>query len=133
VRQLLRALGDSGVTVLLSSHLLGEVQQICDTVTIVNHGRVVVTGPVSDVLRSHSSGAIGIGIAEPERAIAVLAAAGFTAQLTDGRIVVDGVDDGAVISRALAAAQLYPSWLMPVQVDLEQAFLEITGDQGGDA
>ena len=44
VRQLLRALGDSGVTVLLSSHLLGEVQQICDTVTIINHGRVVTAG-----------------------------------------------------------------------------------------
>ncbi len=39
IRELLRALGDRGVTVLVSSHLLGEVQQICDTVTIVNHGR----------------------------------------------------------------------------------------------
>ena len=128
VRQLLRALGDSGVTVLLSSHLLGEVQQICDTVTIVNHGKVVTAGPVSDVLQSHSSGAMAVGIAEAERALSVLTAAGFTAQLSEGRIVVEGASDGAVISQALAAAQLYPSWLMPVQVDLEQAFLEITGD-----
>jgi ABC-2 type transport system ATP-binding protein len=132
VRQLLRALGDAGVTVLLSSHLLGEVEQICDTVTIVNQGRMVATGAVADVLRSHSSGAIGIGIAEPEQAMAVLTDAGFTAQLANGRITVEGVDDGAVISRALAAAGLYPSWLMPVQVDLEQAFLELTGDEGDD-
>ena len=39
IRELLRRLGDSGVTVLVSSHLLGEVQQICDQVTIVNHGK----------------------------------------------------------------------------------------------
>ncbi|MEO8106832.1 MAG: ATP-binding cassette domain-containing protein [Actinomycetes bacterium] len=130
VRTLLRSLGDSGVTVLLSSHLLGEVQQICDTVTIVNHGKVVTAGPVSDVLQSHSSGAIAVGIADAGRALSVLTEAGYTAHLSEGRIVVDGVSDGAVISQALASAQLYPSWLTPVQVDLEQAFLEITGDEG---
>ena len=131
VRQLLRALGDSGVTVLLSSHLLGEVQQICDTVTIVNHGRVVVAGPVADVLQSRSSGAIAVGVSDSQGALGVLTEAGFTAHLTDDRIIVDGVADGAVIVEMLAAHQIYPSWLMPVQVDLEQAFLELTEDEGG--
>lgn len=131
VRQLLRALGDSGVTVLLSSHLLGEVQQICDTVTIINHGRVVTTGPVDEVLQSQSTGALTVGIADAARALEVLVAAGFSAHLQDGRILVEQVDDGAVVARALAAAQLYPSWLMPQQVDLEQAFLAITADEGG--
>ncbi|MCZ3386016.1 MAG: ATP-binding cassette domain-containing protein [Actinomycetia bacterium] len=130
VRHLLRALGDSGVTVLLSSHLLGEVQQICDTVTIVNHGRVVTTGAVADVLRSRSSGAIAVGVSDVQRSLSVLGEAGFTAALQEGRIIVDGVADGAVIAEALAAHQLYPSWLMPVQVDLEQAFLELTDDEG---
>ena len=131
VRQLLRALGDSGVTVLLSSHLLGEVQQICDTVTIVNHGRVVVAGPVTDVLQSRSSGAIAVGVADSEAALTVLTEAGFTAHLMDGRITVDGVADGAVIVETLASRQVYPSWVMPVQVDLEQAFLELTDDVEG--
>lgn len=131
VRQLLRALGDSGVTVLLSSHLLGEVQQICDTVTIVNHGRVVVAGPVADVLQSRSSGAIAVGVSDAGRALAILTEAGFSAAIEDGRIIVDGVADGAVIVESLAAHQLYPSWLMPVQVDLEQAFLELTDEEGG--
>lgn len=129
VRQLLRALGDSGVTVLLSSHLLGEVQQICDTVTIINHGRVVATGPVDEVLQSQSTGALAVGIADAPRALEVLDAAGFSAQIQDGRILVEQVDDGAVVARALADAGLYPSWLMPQQVDLEQAFLAITSDQ----
>ncbi len=130
VRQLLRTLGDSGVTVLLSSHLLGEVQQICDTVTIVNHGKMVASGPVAEVLQSRSSGAMAVGVADASRALSVLTGAGFTAHLADGRIVVDGVSDGAGVAEALATQGLYPSWLMPVQVDLEQAFLEITGDEG---
>lgn len=131
VRQLLRNLGDSGVTVLLSSHLLGEVEQICDTVTIVNHGRVVAAGPVAEVLQSRSSGAMAVGISDAVRAVGVLTEAGFTARVEDGRILVDGVSDGAVLAEALAAHGLYPSWLMPVQIDLEQAFLELTGDEGG--
>lgn len=131
VRQLLRALGDSGVTVLLSSHLLGEVQQICDTVTIVNHGRVVAAGAVADVLRSRSSGALAVGIADAENALSVLAAASIAGRIEEGRIIVDGVSDGAAVIEALAAQRLFPSWVTPVQVDLEQAFLEITGEEGG--
>ena len=130
VRQLLRALGDSGVTVLLSSHLLGEVQQICDTVTIINRGRVVTTGAVSDVLASRSTGAIGIGIADAAAVLTALQGDGFNARIENDTIYVDGVVDGADIARALARHDRYPSWLMPVQVDLEQAFLELTEGEG---
>ena len=130
VRELLRNLGDSGVTVLLSSHLLGEVQQICDTVTIVNRGRVITTGAVADVLQARSTGAIGVGISDADGALRVLQSDGFTARIEDGSIIVDGVDDGAVIVRSLSTHDRYPSWLMPVQVDLEQVFLELTADHG---
>ena len=128
VRLLLRTLADQDVTILLSSHLLGEVQQVCDTVTIINRGRVVTSGEVSDVLRAQSSGAVAVGMADAPRGRDVLVASGFAARLEDGRLVVDGVDDGADVVRALAAAGLFPSWLMPVQVDLEQAFLALTED-----
>ncbi|HEX5016404.1 MAG TPA: ATP-binding cassette domain-containing protein [Actinomycetes bacterium] len=130
VRQLLRALGDSGVTVLLSSHLLGEVQQICDTVTIVNHGKVVTSGVVADVLAARSTGAIGIGIADAAAVLPLLQSDGFVAHLEGETIYVDGVPDGASIAKALARHDRFPSWLMPVQVDLEQAFLELTQDEG---
>jgi ABC-2 type transport system ATP-binding protein len=129
VRQLLRALGDSGVTVLLSSHLLGEVQQVCDTVTIVNRGRVVTAGSVEDVLAARSSAAIAIGVTDPDAAAAALSAAGHTVRLDEGRLYVDGVSDGAEVIRCLADQQIYPSWVTPVQVDLEQAFLELTGEE----
>ncbi|MEO8329011.1 MAG: ATP-binding cassette domain-containing protein [Candidatus Nanopelagicales bacterium] len=130
VRELLRRLGDSGVTVLLSSHLLSEVQQICDTVAIINRGRMVTAGRVADVLAQRSTGAISIGIADAEGAMGVLSAAGFTVRSDPAGLIVDGVDDGSVVSRALAEQGRYVSWLMPVQVDLEQAFLDLTSDEG---
>ena len=129
VRLLLRSLADEGVTVLLSSHMLGEVQQVSDTVTIINRGRVVVAGDVSEVLQSQSSGAVAIGMTDGAQGLAVLQAAGFTARLDEGRIVVDGITDGADALRALAAADLYPSWLTPIQVDLEEAFLALTEEE----
>jgi ABC-2 type transport system ATP-binding protein len=128
VRLLLRALGDAGVTVLLSSHLLGEVQQVCDTVTIINRGQVVAAGAVAEVLRSQSSNTVSVGIADASRALEVLTRAGFEARLDEGHIVVAGHSDGADVVRALAASDLYPCWVMPQHVDLEEAFLAITED-----
>src|SRR4051812_10811225 len=128
VRQLLRLLADSGVTVLLSSHLLGEVQQICDIVTIVNRGRVVTVGAVDDVLQSQSTNSVAVGVADAERALGVLQAAGYASRLEDGRIIVDDAPDGAAVVKALALHEMYPSWVMPVQVDLEEAFLALTAD-----
>ncbi|HEY5113192.1 MAG TPA: ABC transporter ATP-binding protein, partial [Coriobacteriia bacterium] len=57
MRELVRRLGSDGrTTVFLSSHLLGEVQQVCDHVTILARGKCIVTGPVSEVLASRNSG-----------------------------------------------------------------------------
>ena len=50
VRDLLRSLADEGRTVFLSSHLLGEVQAICDSVAILARGRCIAQGPVDEVL-----------------------------------------------------------------------------------
>jgi ABC-2 type transport system ATP-binding protein len=129
VRDLLRRLGDSGTTVLLSSHLLTEVQQICDEVSIVTRGRLVTTGRVADVLAAHSTHAFRLGISDGPAAVTVLNGAGFTAtdQGQQG-VLVANVDDGAAITRALAQAGQYVAWLMPETVDLEQVFLQLTGD-----
>ena len=49
VREIIRALGERGTTVFLNSHLLGEVEQVCDRVLILNHGRLVSDGTVAEV------------------------------------------------------------------------------------
>ena len=51
IRELLRRLADEGTTIFLSSHLLHEVEQICDRVAILNHGRVLAEGRVQELLR----------------------------------------------------------------------------------
>jgi ABC-2 type transport system ATP-binding protein len=132
VRELLRRLGDDDVTVFLSSHLLTEVQQICDDVTILARGRYIAGGPVADVLAAQSTGAVRVGVARADQAAEALRAAGFQVADDGQGLLVDHVDDGAAVSRALAVAGHYPSWLMPVQVDLEQAFLALTEGSGLD-
>jgi ABC-2 type transport system ATP-binding protein len=132
VRDLLRRLGDDDVTVFLSSHLLAEVQQICDDVTILARGRYIAGGRVSDVLAAQATGAVRVGIADSPRAAAVLRDAGFHVTDDGQGLLVDEVPDGSVVVRALADHQLYVSWLMPVQADLEQAFLTLTEGAGLD-
>src|SRR5690606_33197024 len=63
MRDLMRNLAASGMTVVLSSHILGEVQQICDSVTIISLGRRVAAGPVSEVLAAPSRAAVRVALA----------------------------------------------------------------------
>ena len=130
VRQLLRALGDSGVTVLLSSHLLGEVQQICDTVTIINHGRVVTAGPVDEVLQSQSTGALAVGVADAARALEALVA-GWLLRAPAGRTHPRRRRRGRRGRRQGPGGRTSstPRGSCREQVDLEQAFLAITADE----
>ena len=129
VRDLLRTLGDSGTTVLLSSHLLSEVQQVCDEVSIVSHGKFVTAGRVTDVLKAHATHAFRLGIADPSGAVTTLIQCGFAAvDLGDAGVLVRDVSDGAAINEVLARAGRYLSWLTPEAVDLEQVFLQLTDD-----
>jgi ABC-2 type transport system ATP-binding protein len=133
VRQLLRRLGDEGRTVFLSSHLLGEVQQLCDRVAIVARGRLVAAGPVAEVLERGRTDVTGVElrVAEADRAMAVLGAAGFSAERTDGSdqlSVATPATRAAEITKALADAGLYLHELRPVEADLETVFLELTAD-----
>jgi ABC-2 type transport system ATP-binding protein len=132
VRELLRSLGDSGTTVFLSSHLLSEVQQICDHVTILARGRYIAGGPVGEVLATHLTGAVRVEVADTHAATTVLGAAGYRAADVDGTIVVHDVTDPSGITRVLAEAGHYVSLLAPERADLESVFLELTGDTVAD-
>jgi len=124
--------------VFLSSHLLGEVQQVCDTVAILSRGRCVVQGPVHDVLAAHASGAVTVAMADADTAAAstVLAEAGYDVHPgPDGRLQVSrteppGAADPAQLNRLLGERGLWARELTPVAADLESAFLEITAGQG---
>jgi ABC-2 type transport system ATP-binding protein len=72
VRALLQRTSDAGVTVLLSSHLLGEVEQVCDQVVVMDRGRVVRTGTVSELTRAAASAYVEVD--DVARAAAYVAA-----------------------------------------------------------
>ena len=129
VRELVRRLGADGhTTVFLSSHLLAEVEQVCDHVSIMARGRCVATGPVSEVLASRSSGEVRVPVADEAAARAVLERAGHRVAQSDGALRVQGVSSPADLTRLLAQHGHYLSELTPVAVDLEAAFLQLTGD-----
>lgn len=129
MRDLMRSLAASGMTVVLSSHILGEVQQICDSVTIISRGRRVTAGPVAEVLARHSSGALRVKLEPAELAPAADVLTTLGAQVTQhpDHLLVTGVDRPASITRVLAEQRLYVAELVPVTVDLESVFLELTG------
>ncbi|WP_109508692.1 ABC transporter ATP-binding protein [Nocardioides speluncae] len=130
VRETIRVLGESGVTVLLSSHILAEVQQVCTSATIIGNGRVLASGKVDDLLARGTSYAVRV--ADPERAVAVLNEVKLPATL-DGEIVrVDTDRSPAEITRHLASHDLWVAELTPVRQDLESFFLDLTsGDTLG--
>jgi len=132
MRDLVRELGTQGRTVFLSSHLLGEVQQVCDRVSILSRGRCLVQGPVADVLRAHPTAGVTLAVDDPNRAYAVLRDAGYDVYgLPDGRLQVGTtgrrVEDPAVLNRVLGEQGLWLRELTPQVADLEAAFLQITG------
>jgi ABC-2 type transport system ATP-binding protein len=127
VRSLIRRLGDDGKTVFVSSHILSEVQQMCDHVAILSRGRTVAEGPVAQVLsQGHNSGML-VRVAERQRASAALSSAGMTV-VEAGELLRVEIEppQAARISETLAGHGLYPSELRPDEVDLETVFLELT-------
>jgi ABC-2 type transport system ATP-binding protein len=130
VRELIRRLGRDGhTTVLLSSHLLAEIEQVCDHVSILARGRCVASGPVSEVLATRGSGDVLVQIADPAAAAGVLHQAGFAVSPADGALMVHSVPSPGEITRVLAESGLYLEELRRVTPDLESAFLAITEDQ----
>jgi ABC-2 type transport system ATP-binding protein len=129
IRTLLRQLADDGVTVVLSSHLLAEVQQICDEVTIISHGRVVRTGPVTEVLAPDgSAGRLRVGLDDLATGLQVLRAAGLSVRRDGAGLLVEGVDSPTIVTRLLAEQGLYVSELHTETADLEEVFLSLTED-----
>ena len=127
IRDLIRDLGDSGTTVLLSSHILAEVQQVCHSVSIVGQGRLLASGRVEDLL-GESVSRTRVGVGDPRRARHVLEQAGYTVPTgSSDHLVVEGHQDPAQITRVLAEQGLYVHELAAVRPTLESFFLKLTG------
>lgn len=127
MRDMMRDLASSGVTVVLSSHILGEVQQICDSVTIISRGRRVAAGPVSQVIAAQDKGQYKVKATDLEQAAGILAEAGIPMTKHDDHVVVSELANPAWVTEKLAGHQIWVTELTPLTPDLESVFLELTG------
>jgi ABC-2 type transport system ATP-binding protein len=132
IRTMIAELGESGVTVLLSSHILAEVQQVCHSVSIIGNGRLLASGPVEDLVRSGHASQVRVTVAEPDQAQRILEHDGF-AVTRDGEclVVATGGEDTfepEQVTRSLALREMYVRELTPVRADLESVFLRLTRD-----
>jgi len=132
-RDMIRGFVAEGRTVLLSSHLLDEVEKICDAVAIVDRGRVAMQGSIADLARGGEQ-TILIATSDEERALALLAenrAVASAVAEPEGLRVRLGPDVEAEpaaddIGRRLVPAGLAIRRFEPARASLEQRFLEIT-------
>jgi ABC-2 type transport system ATP-binding protein len=127
-RDMIRGFVTEGRTVLLSSHLLDEVEKICDEVAIVDQGRVVAQGPIAE-LAAGAKQTILIATSDDEQARAVISAHRAVESVATeamGIRVTLNADAGDDISRRLVHAGLAIRRFEPARVSLEQRFLEIT-------
>ena len=130
VRQLLRTLADEGRTVFLSSHLLGEVQQVCDRVAILARGKCIAQGEVAEVLSRGQAAQMVVKVENLQGALDILTGAGFEAAIQGNELLVTApASDGARISRTLALKRIYVSELRPREVSLEDVFLQLTEER----
>jgi ABC-2 type transport system ATP-binding protein len=120
MRALTRRLGSGDRTVLLSSHLLGEVQQVCDRVGVISRGGLVAEGSVEE-LRGRGS----------ERAERLLGTG--RVQVLDGTLRLQSDPaDAPRITRELVLAGVAVSEVRPVERTLEDVFLELTEEEGAE-
>ena len=127
IRGTMRRLADEGRTVLVSSHILAEVEQVADTVSIIGRGRLLATGTVAEVIGERTAG-VRVGVADPARALQVLAGAGLDVRQEGSHLLVDGEPEPARITYLLAQHGLYVHELTPVRAGLESVFLDLTRD-----
>jgi ABC-2 type transport system ATP-binding protein len=137
MRDMILSLVAEGRTVVLSSHLLDEVERTCDAVAIVDRGTIIRQGPISELL-SGAAVSLQIECSEPERARSLLDGTTLGAQIDE--IGPDGLGIGlpvgtsrdviAEINRVLVDGGISVYRLQQLQASLESWFLEVTSRLG---
>ncbi|MBV9680176.1 MAG: ABC transporter ATP-binding protein [Solirubrobacterales bacterium] len=132
MRLLIRRLAEQGMTVMLSSHLLAEVEELCNRVAIVRSGKIVYEGAIADLKRS-AGATYWLTTTNDERALAVCRAQpGIEGVRTAHGRIAFTADDAAVaeLSQALIEARALIQMLTPQTVTLEDLFFSLTEGDG---
>lgn len=126
-RELMRRLAGEGMSVFVSSHLLSELEMMCDRVGILKAGRILTEQRVVDLV-SNATKSISLRVNDVRRAQSVLAQAGFTVDSSVDRVTAATTDDAEVASmiRRLVQADIDIYAVEPQQDSLEDTFIELT-------
>ena len=135
MRLLIRRLAEQGITVVLSSHLLPEVEELCNRVAIVRSGRMVYEGRIADLKQSAGT-TYRLSTTDDHRAIAVCRAQRGVREVRSNQDTISfTADEGAVteLSQALVEAGALIRALIPGTATLEDLFFSLTEGEDGAA
>ena len=120
----------TGATVLISSHLLGEMEQMVEQVGIIDHGHILFEGPLTELQR-HSRGNVTLRLLDPAKAAPILRANGLTAHSDSGVVTLPPLQDAllADLVQKLAACGAGVVELTPHTKTLEEIFLSLTSEE----
>jgi ABC-2 type transport system ATP-binding protein len=129
VRELVRELAADGVTVFLNSHLLTEVEAVCERVAIVNHGRVIASGRLDDLADGATRLRILLDRVDRDL-LALVARHGDVAEVEDTTVTltVASFDVAPDLAAAVVEAGYRLYGLVPLQRSLEDVFVELVGE-----
>jgi ABC-2 type transport system ATP-binding protein len=138
MRSLVRSLAEDGITVFISSHLLAEVEQICDHLVMIRDGRLVFQGAVADLYATQRTELLvrTEHDADLERVLQLVVNAGRPARLHDDgtAVIVESSADWAPdLNRLVFANHITLAQLTTRAPSLEEAFFSLTGTHSGDA
>jgi len=120
----------TGATVLISSHLLGEMEQMVEQVGIIDHGHILFEGPLTELQR-HSRGNVTLRLLDPAKAAPILRANGLTAHSDNCVVTLPPLQDAllADLVQKLAACGAGVVELTPHTKTLEEIFLNLTSEE----
>ncbi len=127
MRELVKRLASEGITIMLSSHVLAEVEELCNRVAIIRKGRIIYEGRLDELLESAGGGYV-LRSSEPERARALLLVHGVEAPVLEQGELRFQAEPAAIeaLSIALGQAGIGISALVPRVATLEELFLDMT-------
>ena len=134
IRQLVRHLAhERGLAVFISSHLLAEVEQTCDRVSIIHRGRTLATGSVQDLLERSASGRTRFVLRPAARAFEVLSQQPDVSSVqieddsTVSAVLARSASPAAIAALVAAGVELFS--VEPPSSTLEEVFMEVTGGE----
>lgn len=134
IRELLRELKNMGKTIMISSHILSELEEICDFIGIIEHGKLVFSGTMEQIwqkMGAQSKIRVRVVPEHKQKAIELLSSIPEIKQVKEkaDRLIVEFTDDqiaGSIVARSLVNGNVDIISIEPAKVKLDDAFLELT-------